>query len=66
VPGFGVQNGGDLSLGLNATYQQVWDLRLTYVRYLGTPGPSSYLGLQTYLQALKDRNFVSLSLQRAF
>jgi hypothetical protein len=66
VSAFGVQNGGDLSLGLNAVYQQVWDLRLNYVRYLGTPGPSSYAGRQTFLQALKDRNFVSLSLQRAF
>lgn len=66
VSGFGVQNGSDVSVGLNATYQQVWDMRLNCVRYLGTPGPSSYAGRQTFLQALKDRNFVSLSLQRAF
>lgn len=66
VSGFGVNKGGDLSIGLNATYDQVWDMRLTYVHYLGTPGASSINGSQTFLQALKDRNFVSLSVQRAF
>ncbi len=66
VGGFGVEGGGDVSVGLNFTYQQVWDMRLNYVQYYGRPGPSTVNGSQTYLQALRDRNFVSLSLQRAF
>ncbi len=66
VSGFSVLHGGDVSIGLNATYEQVWDMRLNYVHYLGTPGPSSINGSSTFLQPLKDRNFVSLSVQRAF
>lgn len=66
VTGFGVPGGGDFSIGVNLTYQQVWDARLNYVRYFGPAGPSTVAGSQTYLQALRDRNFISLSLQRAF
>jgi hypothetical protein len=66
VTGFGVPGGGDFSIGVNLTYQQVWDARLNYVRYFGPAGPSTIAGSQTYLQALRDRNFISLSLQRAF
>lgn len=69
--GFGVENGGDVSIGVNALYQQVWDMRLTYVQYYGAPGPSSTAvagvgTVQTYLQALRDRNFVSFSVRRTF
>ena len=69
--GFGVENGGDFSVGVNGTYQQVWDLRLTYVQYYGTPGPGTTAlagvgTVQTYLQALSDRNFVSFSVRRTF
>lgn len=72
VSGFGAENGGDMSIGLSATYLQVWDARLAFVNYYGTPGPSPSPvnglpgSLTTYYQTLWDRNFVSFSLRRTF
>lgn len=66
VGGFGVQNGGDVNVGLNFNYQSVWDARVLFVRYLGPAGPATITGLQTFYQALKDRNFVSFSVARSF
>ena len=63
----GVKKGGDLSIGLKGVYQQVWKFGLNYTTYLGTEGGA--LGADTYLsfkQSLKDRDFVSLSVQRTF
>jgi hypothetical protein len=63
----GVTHGGDVSIGINGVYRQVWRSSLTYTGYYGKPGtalgPDANL---TFRQSLADRNFISLSLQRTF
>ena len=66
-PGFGVDKGGDLSLGLGGVYLGVWNVNLNYVVYLGPEGgPNDNAGVAQFKQANKDRNFVSLSLRTSF
>jgi len=63
----GVDKGGDMSIGLRATYQQVWKFGVNFTHFYGAAGGA--LGADTYLtfkQSLKDRDFVSLSVQRTF
>lgn len=45
-----------LSIGLNGEYQRTWNATLQYTNYFGG----------TAAQPLKDRDFISLSLQRTF
>ena len=47
---------GDLEIGVSATYRSVWKGDLTLTSYLGRP----------YRQTLPDRDFLMLSLERAF
>jgi Protein of unknown function (DUF1302) len=66
-PGFGVDKGGDASLGLGAAYLGQWFANLAYVHYLGPEGSAqNNAGFFQYKQSLKDRNFVSLSLRTTF
>lgn len=63
----GTKRGGDLSLGLKGIYQQVWKFGLNYTHYLGdVGGVLDADGVLTFKQSLKDRDFVSLSVQRTF
>jgi hypothetical protein len=70
-PGFSVEHGGDLSIGINGDYQKVWRFSLIYTTFLGkargvlTP-PNSPAPTYSYQQNLKDRDFISLSIQRTF
>jgi len=58
---------GDLSLGVNGTYRQVWKLGASYTHYLGEGnGVATAQGLQTYDQAFKDRDFLSFNISRTF
>ena len=67
----GVEHGGDFSIGADARYKQVWLLSARYVNYFGntntflTP-PNSATPVLSFGQALQDRDFISLSLQRTF
>jgi hypothetical protein len=67
----GVEHGGDVSIGLTGTYENVWNFGINYVKYLGkespflTP-PNSNFATLSYGQALKDRDFVSLNVKRSF
>ncbi len=72
---FGVQRGGDLSAGLNAAYESAWYLSLNYTHYFGredTPTVLTHAAQTlpqtgyTYGQAMKDRDFISLSVRRTF
>lgn len=63
----GPSNSGDITLGLNALYVGLWRFNLAYTRYFGPAGPfTNSAGQYTYLQSLKDRDFVSLSVRRTF
>ncbi|WP_119153558.1 DUF1302 domain-containing protein [Caldimonas tepidiphila] len=66
-PGFGPEKGGDFSLGLNGTYLGRWLVSANYVHYLGEAGPTLNAANQAqFKQALKDRNFVTLSVRTTF
>ncbi len=47
---------GNITLGVSATYRAVWQIGLSYTRYVGSPD----------LQPLADRDFAMLSLGRTF
>lgn len=66
-PGFGVDKGGDMSLGLTAVYLTTWSASVNYVHYYGPEGPNlNNAGNPQFKQALKDRDFVSISLRTTF
>lgn len=68
--GFAVDKGGDISIGVAGTYDGVWNFSLGYTHYYGRA--DSFLNgvagqnYQTFGQALADRDFVALSLNRSF
>ena len=63
----GTSKGGDLSAGLNFEYQQTWKGGVNYTHYLGRAGGVlNASGDYSFEQSLKDRDFVSLSVQRTF
>jgi hypothetical protein len=68
-----VQRGGDFNVGLQFDYQQVWKTNLSWVYFYGPAGPSqdpNTVGGQanrfTFLQSMKDRNYVAFSVSRTF
>lgn len=66
-PGFAVDRGGDLNVGLGAVYLGSWNANLSLVRYLGKEAPTlDNSNNAQFQQALKDRHFVSLSLRTTF
>ncbi|MDO8770053.1 MAG: DUF1302 domain-containing protein [Burkholderiaceae bacterium] len=66
-PGFGVDDGGDISLGLNAVYLGSWNLSVNYVKFLGNAAPTLDANSNAvYQQALKDRNYLTVSLRTTF
>lgn len=66
-PAFGVDKGGDVSLGLGAVYLGSWNVNLNLVRYLGPVGPTlDNANNAQFKQALKDRQFLSFSLRNTF
>ena len=66
-PGFGVDGGGDISLGLNVVYLGSWNLGVNYVHFLGKAAPTLDANNNAvYQQALKDRNYLTVSLRTTF
>lgn len=66
-PALPPENGGDLTLGLNATYLDAWRLSLAYTHYFGrevtlVDSRNAY----SYQQYLKDRDFIAFSVRRTF
>jgi len=63
----GGKNGGDLSLGLKATYKQNWRFSLNFTHYFGSEGTvldsASHV---SFKQSSTDRDFVALSVQTSF
>lgn len=71
----GVDKGGDFTIGINGDYQKTWKVGLKYTHFMGDESvsivpsgkaaPASPL-MSSFGQALKDRDFVSFSIQRTF
>lgn len=68
----GVEKGGDFSIGLTADYAKKVKAGVTYTHFYGRTGPflepTNAFGAQrlSYDQSLKDRDFISLSVQMTF
>jgi hypothetical protein len=66
-PAFGVDKGGDINLGVSGVYLGRWTVAANYVHYLGEAAPTlDATNNAQYLQALKDRNFLTLSIRTTF
>lgn len=66
-PGFGVHRGGDLNLGVSAIYLNGWTLAANYTRYYGPEGPTlDGANNAQFKQALRDRDYVSVSIRNTF
>lgn len=66
-PGFGVDKGGDINIGLTAIYLGKWTASLNYVHFIGPEGSTlDNANNAQFKQALKDRNFVTFSLRTTF
>jgi hypothetical protein len=66
-PGFGVDKGGDINLGLSGVYLSTWIASLSYVRYVGPLAPAlDNASIPQYTQALRDRDFLSMSIRTTF
>lgn len=66
TPGPGDQS-GNLTLGMNAVYENAWQFNAAYTNYFGPAGAlTTNQGRYTYRQSLRDRDFVSLSVRRTF
>ncbi len=64
---FSPEHGGDVTLGLKADYQKTWYASLSYTNFFGDGGPIiDSTNAYTFKQNMKDRDFVSFSLQRTF
>lgn len=67
----GSSKGGDYSVGVKFNYQEAWQGGLSFTGFFGgadgflTP-PNSPTPVLSYKQVYKDRNFISLTLKRAF
>ncbi|MDC8784651.1 DUF1302 domain-containing protein [Roseateles koreensis] len=65
--GFSPDNGGDVNVGLAGAYLANWYLNFNVVHYLGKEGSTLDNNSNAqFLQALKDRDFVSISLRTTF
>lgn len=67
VASFGVNKGGDMSIGVQGSYLELWRFTLNLTHFYGTEGTFlNGVGQYSYLQSLKDRDYVSLAISRAF
>jgi hypothetical protein len=57
---------GDLSIGLNGAYLDVWRFGLNFTHYFGEAAPFIDGGHRSFKQSNADRDFVSLNLRRSF
>jgi hypothetical protein len=66
-PGFGVDGGGDMNIGITGTYLNGWIAALNYTHYYGPEAPTlDAANNAQFKQALKDRDFISLSIRNTF
>ena len=60
VGAFAVDKGGDMNLGLTATYLETWRATLALTHFYGSVAPTGYV------QNLGDRDYVSFTLRTTF
>ncbi|MFT3819556.1 MAG: DUF1302 family protein [Rubrivivax sp.] len=60
------QNGGDVSVGLNASFRDAWRFTLNYTHYYGSRAPVAVDGIYQWKQALGDRDFIAASARYSF
>jgi hypothetical protein len=66
-PGFGVHRGGDMNVGISAIYLNGWTLAANYTRFYGPEGPTlDAANNAQFKQALRDRDYLSLSIRNTF
>jgi len=66
-PGFGVHRGGDINLGVSAIYLNGWTLAANYTHFYGPEGPTlDGANNAQFKQALRDRDYLSLSIRNTF
>ena len=66
-PGFGVHRGGDINLGVSAIYLNGWTLAANYTHFYGPEGPTlDGVNNAQFKQALRDRDYISLSIRNTF
>ncbi|MBW2369939.1 MAG: DUF1302 domain-containing protein [Deltaproteobacteria bacterium] len=67
ITGFGSDKGGDMSIGLGATYLDAWRCKLSYTHFYGSEhgnlDKDQHFSLK---QPLADRDFISFSVWRTF
>ena len=67
IGNFGPDKGGDMSIGLGATYLDAWRCRLSYTHYYGSEkGFKDADGFNSFKQSLGDRDFIAFSFWRTF
>ena len=67
ISNFGPDKGGDMSIGLKATYLDTWRCQISYTHFYGTEqGFNDENGYQSLEQSLGDRDFISFSISRTF
>jgi Protein of unknown function (DUF1302) len=67
VQGFGVDKGGNLNIGLTATYLNRWRFALNYTHYYGPAGTATdSFSHSTFAQSLADRDFVVFNVRTTF
>lgn len=67
VSSFGPDNGGDMNIGLSATYLDRITAGLTYTHYYGPEDTNLNASNQfTYKQSLKDRDYLAFSVKTTF
>ncbi|MBW7902909.1 MAG: DUF1302 domain-containing protein [Rhodocyclaceae bacterium] len=71
----GVRHGGDVSIGVKGDYQKKWRMALNYTHYFGkedafltpnTVDPAHGPFMRTGAQSLRDRDFISFTVQTTF
>lgn len=67
VGSFGPNEGGDISIGITASYLDVWRFRINYTHYYGSSDTlldeNNYF---TFKQTYSDRDFIAFSVYRTF
>lgn len=64
---FPASGGGDISVGINGSYLDAWQLSVGYTHYFGAA--ATFLDANnsfSYGQSLKDRDFIAFSVRRTF